>query len=348
MKPLPRSILYFGSHSTASTSRHRADALRRLGCQVLVVDPQSLIGKRNRWQAFLDYRTGYRYLQRRLLRQLKSRFSGLTPSPDLVWVNGGELLGPNVLRWLRVRLQCKIILYQNDDPTGFRDGNRFFSLRAALVFYDLCALVRPESAIEALAMGAPSALRVYMSYDEDLHSPPQLNSGYVKQPQPVVSFIGTLIAGEHRDRFLVNLVQAGLPLRLIGNRWQRSLLWSDLRSIYQGPGRSGKAYSQALGDAAVSLGFLSHQNRDLVTRRSFETPACGGLLCADRTSEHQLLYEDGLEAVFWDSEEECILQCNRLLDNPDLRHRICMNGVEHVRKFGVGNEDICRQILGAL
>jgi hypothetical protein len=99
---------------------------------------------------------------------------------------------------------------------------------------------------------------------------------------------------------------------------------------------------------AVTLGFLSHQNRDLVTTRSFETPACGGLFCAERTSEHQLLYEDGWEAVFWDSTEECILQCNKLLGDPELRQKICTTGAQHVREIGVGNEDICRQILASI
>ena len=43
--------------------------MRRLGCQVAVVDPQDLIGARRKWQTFFDYITGYRWLQRRLCVQ---------------------------------------------------------------------------------------------------------------------------------------------------------------------------------------------------------------------------------------------------------------------------------------
>lgn len=348
MKVLPLTILYLGSNSPASTSRHRADALRRLGCEVTVVDPEELVGLRRRWQSFIDYRTGYRFLQRRLLRDLKAKICSLNNSPDLIWVNGGELLGPGIAKWLRLSFHCKIILYQNDDPTGFRDGNRFLSLRTVLPFYDLCFFVRTETALEALAMGARRVLRVLMSYDEVLHVSRQLTSEPNDQLQPVVSFIGTLIPGEPRDRFLDALIHAGVPVRLIGNQWQRSSLWPVLQTIYQGPGRTGMAYSEALGNAAVSLGFLSHQNRDLVTRRSFETTACGGLLCAERTSEHQLLYEDGWEAVFWDSVEECIFQCQNLLGDLKFRHKTCINAAQHVRQIGVGNQDVCRQILASL
>jgi hypothetical protein len=346
MKALPRSILYFGSNSPTSTSRHRADALRRLGCEVTVVDPEELIGPRSRWQAFLDYRTGYCWLQKGLLLSLNATVEGVGNNPDLIWVNGGELLGPGVMRLLRQLFSCPMLLYQNDDPTGRRDGSRFDSLRRALPFYDLCVLVRPETALEALAMGASRVLTVFMSFDEIQHTPSETTSEH--PPEPVVSFVGTFIPGEARDVFLLNLIRAGLPLRLIGNRWQRSRHWTSLQRIYQGPSLSGASYGQALGSAAVSLGMLSHQNRDLITTRSLETPACGGLLCAERTSEHQLLYEQGQEAMFWSSILECIELCSRLLAEPQHSSAIRAAGLQAVRRLGVGNEDICRQILAAL
>jgi len=385
---IARSILYFGCDSLTSTSRHRADALRRLGCQVAVVDPQDLIGARRKWQTFFDYITGYRLLQRRLLMGLmgSSVLEGL--SPDLVWVNGGELIGPLALAWIRKVFQCPIVLYNNDDPTGFRDRCCFSSLNASMRFFDLCVLCRPETALEALAMGAGRVLRVLMSYDEIIHRPAYVatttpatapaTAGAVNGigagtgmgdgdgadtgtgiatgagidigagPEPVVSFIGTLIAGERRDDFLVELLQAGLPLRLIGNSWQRSRHWPLLRQIHQGPGISGTAYAQALGSAAVTIGLLSHGNRDLITTRSLEAPACGALFCAERTSEHQLLYEQGQEALFWSSTAECIELCQQLLDRPQCGSAIRQAGLQQVRRLGVGNEDICRQILAAI
>ena len=351
---IARSILYFGCDSLASTSRHRADALRRLGCQVAVVDPQDLIGARQKWQTFFDYITGYRLLQRRLLMGLigSSVLEGLRP--DLVWVNGGELMGPLALTWIRKVFQCPIVLYNNDDPTGFRDRGCFSSLTASLRFFDLCVFCRPETALEALAMGAGRVLRVLMSYDEIIHRPAYTASASASAsasgpgPEPVVSFIGTLIAGERRDDFLVELLQADLPLRLIGNSWQRSRHWPLLFQIHQGPGISGTAYAQALGSAAVTLGLLSHGNRDLITTRSLEAPACGALFCAERTSEHQLLYEQGQEALFWSSTTECIELCQQLLDHPQRGETIRRAGLQQVRRMGVGNEDICRQILAAI
>lgn len=339
------TVLYIGDHSPASTSRHRADALRRIGCKVTILDPAQVNGSITRLRAFLDYRTGYYFRQSSLLRQLQTRIAELSARPGLVWVNGGELLGPRIIRWLRSECGCPVILYQNDDPLGNRDGNRFLSLKSSLPYYDLCVFVRLETQLEALAIGAKRTLRVFMSYDEHIHASP---SGFSSVPKPIVSFIGARIPGENRDHFLLTLLNAGLPISLIGNRWNRSRYWPVLKNVYHGPARFGTPYSQALASAAVSLGFLSHQNRDLTTTRSFETPACGGLLCAERTSEHQLLYEQTQDAIFWSSSSECIQECRNLLRDPRRNQQIRVSGLNQVFRLGVGNEDICRQILASL
>jgi hypothetical protein len=341
---VPLSILYFGADSPSTTSKHRADALTRLGLHLTIVNPLCLISHRSRLHAFCDYRTGYIFLQRNLLKGLVHFFSTFKETPSLIWIDSGELFGPSSLKFLLDKFACPIVLYNIDDPTGSRDYLRFHLLRRSLRFYSICAFIRRETSIEALAYGARQVLTVHRSYDEVHHLQPDMTSMQCLYER-VVSFVGTMIPGERRDHFLLALKQAGLPLRLIGDRWNRSLFWLTLKPIYQGTALAGAAYSQVLARSALSLGLLSHHNRDLVTTRSYETPASGGVLCAERTSEHQLLYEDYLEAVFWDSTDQCVQRCQEFLDDPTLRNNICLNGHHHLLQLGVGNEDICRQIL---
>jgi len=320
--------------------------LSRLGYSVFLVNPSKLIHKRSRLLNFFDYRTGYSFLQRHLRRELKKVIVAKGHSFQVVWVNSGEMLGASLLKWLGFITRAKIILYQNDDPTGLRDSNKFIGLRAAIPFYDLFVSVRSETTTEALALGSQRVLRVFTSYDEILHTSDQIDRD--KSPKPVVSFVGTLIPGELRDHFMVALMQAGLPLRVSGNLWYRSRLWTVLQEICDGTPLLGPAYSKAIRNAAVSLGLLSHQNRDLITRRSFEIPAYGGLLCGERTSEHQLFFEDGHEAMFWVSTEECISQSKKLLNQTELSCEIRKNGSRLVHHLAVGNEDICRQVMASI
>lgn len=344
--PRQPSILYLGDCKSSSTSRHRAEALRRLGCSVSLIDPVSLIGPRPRWLAFVDYRTGFRLVQSQLLRALKTDASIATLTPDIIWINGGERIGALALRWLQERFRCPVVLYNNDDPTGWRDRACFATLRSALPLYSLAVFCRAETALEALALGACRVMRVWMAYDELQHRD-QIGDGDDCLTS-IVSFVGTHMPGEARDQFLVALAESGIPVSIAGGHWRKSRLYHRFKHYHVGWAITGQHYALALRQSAISLGLLSHLNRDLVTQRSFETASCLGLLCAEKTSEHQLLYEDGQEAVFWDSVAECIDKCNDLLADRHKNHAIRIAGFLQVLRAGCGNEDICHQILRSI
>ena len=54
---------------------------------------------------------------------------------------------------------------------------------------------------------------------------------------------------------------------------------------------------------------------------------------------------DIYDPKFWETAEECAEQCKALLADPELNLSIRSAGLRRVREMGVGNEDICRQIL---
>ena len=208
-------------------------------------------------------------------------------------------------------------------------------------------MVRSESALEALCLNARSVLRVHRSYDEVIHQYPFDNFNKKSFDDSIV-FAGTLIPGENRDDFINCLISAGLKLRIYGSKWGESRYWQSINSSYYGNDLVGRSYSNALSSSGVCLGLLSMQNRDLVTTRSFEAPASGARFCGERTSEHQLLFEDGVEAVFWSSIDECIQRCHLLNSDHDLNSLIRSNGYNRMLEMGVGSEDICRQVFTSL
>ncbi len=337
-------ILYFGSFSPGSTSAHRAAALERLGHQVVAIDPARLIPRRGRLRAWLDYRTGYRLWQKYLHSALRQKLVLLQPNPTVVWVTSGELLGSSILLWLRSLYACPFVLYCNDDPSGPRDWNRFASLRAAIPLYDLCVCFRDVNTPEWLSLGAQNVLRLWMSFDEKIH----LNDHPLAEVKAELSFIGTNIPAEHRDRFLLQLLEAEVPLSIHGARWQKSQYWSQLRAFCHQGFAVDAGYTALLSQAALCLGLLSHRNRDLHTQRSLEAPAASGVLLAERTSEHQLLYEEGVEALFWQTPQECVRIAKQLLGSKSELSSVRQAGHQRVAELGVGNEDTCRQVLAAL
>jgi spore maturation protein CgeB len=337
-------ILYLGSTAPGSTSGHRAAALRRLGHQVVALDPACHLPRRGKRREWFDFRTGFRFLQSHLRCALRRELAQLQPDPTVVWVDSGELVGPSILRMLKTLYVCPLVLYNVDDPCGPRDWSRFASLRAAVPLYDLCVCVRELNLLELSAFCARRALWVWRSFDELIH----YNRQAAHQLESKLSFVGTNIPGERRGRFLKQLFDEGVPLSIYGARWHRSRYWHCLRSACHQGFATDAGYTALLAQAALCLGLLSHRNRDLHTTRSLEAPAAASVLLAERTSEHQLLYEEGVEALFWQSPQECAHIAKQLLESKEQLASIRHAGHTRVAELGVGNEDICRQVLAAV
>ena len=160
-----------------------------------------------------------------------------------------------------------------------------------------------------------------------------------------VLFIGTWMP--ERGPFLQELLKAGVPLAIYGNDWQKAPEWPALQSAWRGPAIYGDDYLKAIQLAKVSLGLLSKGNRDLHTTRTFEIPYCGGLLCAERTSEHLQLYQEDVEAVYWSDVKECIDKCQKLLNDDKMRTEIAEKGRIRCLRNGIFNERNLDKILKA-
>lgn len=340
-------VLYLGAKGASSTSRHRADALRRLGCQVDHHDPHDAVAPHTHGLlGALHYRTGYAFTRQLVQRWLAEQL-GAAPVYDLCWVDNGEFLGQGSLALLAQRAR-HVVLFNHDDPTGSRDRLRFLTLRSAIAHYRLCVVVRPFNVDEFKALGARDVIRVWMSYDEVAHRPQDSAAPVADIYRNDVVFIGRCMKGEGRDLLMHTLVTHGIRPAIWGDNWQSSPLWPQLQPYWRGAAVSGQDYVDAMRGAQVCIGMLSKGNRDQHTTRSMEIPAAGGLLCAERTPEHLSLYEEGKEAVFWSSPQECAQRCKALLAQPDWAQGIRQAGMQRLLRNRVGNEDICRAVLARL
>ncbi len=332
----------------SSTSYQRYEALKRLGHDVELLDPYGILRKinENKFFSYFHYRTGYKFIQVIVNEWLIAELVRVVTS-DLVWVNSGELLGIEAIAKLK-SLDIPLILYNNDDPTGGRDKGRFTTLLKAVHLYDLCCVVRDVSKIELEKHGAKKVIRISMSYDDVAHQPFVNPNDIQLEFRSDVAFIGTWMRHEKRDEFLLKLIQQNIKVSIWGDRWAKSPYWNQLKPYFRGNSLSGREYVSAIQGAKVCLGLLSKGNRDLHTTRSLEIPYAGGLLCAERTTEHLAFYKEGKEAVFWADVDECARVCRELLTNDELRESIRKAGMRRVREMGAGNETICQRVLDAV
>jgi spore maturation protein CgeB len=204
-------------------------------------------------------------------------------------------------------------------------------------------VVREPNVEEAYDRGARDVLRVYRSADEVVHAPLNLNENERAEWTNDVVFVGNWFP--ERGPFMKKLVDKGIPLTIYGPRWKKANEWPVLKPYWAGPGVYGDDYTKILQCGKVCLGLLSHENRDLHTQRSLEIPYIGSLFCAERTTDHRDLYEEGEEAVFWDDADECAEVCFDMLNNDEKRRQIAKQGRKRCIENGYLNENVMREIV---
>lgn len=332
------NILYLGNNS--GTSQHRADALTRLGHGVRIIDPEPCVPT-GKWAAKIHFETGGLLCEKAVTAQILSQLGN--ERYQLVLVNGGRYVGPSLVKELQRRFG-PVINYNNDDPFGSRDRFSWSLYRRTVSSYDLIVVLRDENLREAAALGAKKTLRVFFSADEVAHAPRDLTREDHLQWDSEVVFVGTWMP--ERGPVIAELIQLGVPVSIYGGRWQHAPEWPILQPFWKGPPTaSDDQYAKAIQCSKIGLGLVSKGNRDLHTTRSLEIPALGTALCAVRTSEHQQLYCEGVEAVFWANAAECAEACFKLLGNDRLRREIARNGQMRTVQNGTMNEQIMARVL---
>lgn len=330
-------VLYLGSID--GTSRQRADALERLGHSVRRIDPREFVPG-GRIASKLHYETGGSLCSRHVARAILARI-GNDPF-DLTWVCGGRYIDRQLVQTLQ--RQGPVVNYNGDDPYGRRDRGSWRTFLHAIPAYDLVVVLRDPNVAEAAARGARRVVRVWFSADEVAHRPRALTPNDHVRYDSEVLFLGTALP--ERGPFLAELIRRGVPLTIRGNKYDRSSEWNLLRTAWKGPGlEDPDDYARAIQCAKVCLGLVSVGNRDLHTQRSLEIPSLGGLLCAKRTQEHEQMYRENVEAVFWSTPEECALQCRRLLADEAWREGIATEGQRRFEANGHTNERMLAGIL---
>ena len=271
-------ILYLGENSPESTSWHRSCALRRLGHEVSVWNPNDFIPGQERIPFFSSFnvRTGFRLVAGIVASRLRDRLEG--EEWDLVWVDCGPQISPSFYRWLRKRGR-PVINYMTDNPFQKRDYRKWDLYIRSLPLHDLTVLPRLENVAQAQAAGAQNVMRVFFSYDPVAHAP---SEGTASVKQNDVIFVGSWMP--ERGAFAVKLLNAGLALKIVGNAWPRSPEWKILKPHWLSGSVYGKSYVEAIESSRIAIGLLSKGNRDLHTQRSVEIPFIGcGVFCAERT-----------------------------------------------------------------
>jgi hypothetical protein len=333
-------ILFLGQVDPGQTSLMRLRALKRLGHEVQGV---------NTVEPWLRASWFRRHCQKRLacgsvVDEINARVVTAAREfrPDLVWAEKQEFLRGETLEALR-RTGARLAHF-TPDPYFSLTWKRTRLMDEAIRQFDVLVFCKSYERKEYAALGRPL---VYMplGYCDETHRPlPDADARWQCQ----VGFLGGW--EPRRQELLAAVAATGVKLKIWGGYWDfvRDGRWTlrrhlilrqlageervrlrrepDLARALQGGEVYGDDYARALTGAKMGVGFLRRVCPDQHTTRTFEIPAAGSLLLADRTDEHREFFEEGTEAEFFGTVEELVDKVRFYTANEPARAQLAAAG----------------------
>lgn len=240
--------------------------------------------------------------------------------PDIIMIIKGVFISAKTL--LRITEdKCSLLVnFATDDPKNTIISNT--DIIACIPYYDMYVCTKRAIMPDISRMGCPMVIFVPFGFDpiSHFHDPPQTNKEIMNYCCDVC-FIG----GADKDRIpIIDRISRieDVKLHLFGGYWKRN---NNLRKHYKGFA-TGRNYRLAIGGAKINIGLVRRANRDGHAMRSFEIPACGGFMLAERTAEHLEFFTEGKEAEFFGSDEEMLDKIRYYLKHENERERIAKAG----------------------
>ena len=336
------SIGTFTGQGISNTCLHRAWALEKLG----EVDRIDTTLKRNVLcyrivnRLFVRYHLPISFHDSKLNRAIRKQ---VQEKPyDVVWIDKGVFIEAKALRFIKqVQPSCRVVGYSPDNMAERHNQTQVFL--KSFPYYDYYITTKSYTVDTLRRMGCKNVLFVNNAYEASFHHPYQLTQEERERLGGKVGFIGAW--EEERCRSILYLAEHGIPVRVWGGG-----KWLEYKDRYanlkiEDKGLYSEDYNKALSAFDISLCFLRKMNYDLQTTRTMEIPACGSLLMAERTAEHEHLFKDKEEAVFFSSDKELVELCQYYLTHEEERKRIAEAGRKRCIASGYSNEETIKRVL---
>jgi len=338
---MPLRILYVAPLESGGTCLYRYHALERLGQSILPFDISRYTPSGRIVNALRE-----RFPVGPLISRINADLVATVRRelPEVVWLDKPTLLTPETIHSIR-QTGALTVCYLQDNPFGPRNDGCWLQFYRIFKLLDLHCLLRTAD-IPRYQQWGLNFIKVQLSYDPAQHFPPP--EGWTdKDRDREVSYIGSPY--EDRPQFLRQLIEVHkLPVTISGPRWEKFLRADEYQRYLRGGMLKDAAYREGIWKSRINLAFLTHLNQEDVAHKAFEIAACQGFLLALRTAGHRLCFEEGKEAEFFSSVEECAAKIRYYLGHPTEREAIARRGCERARLCGHDNDSQLAQVMQRL
>jgi spore maturation protein CgeB len=315
-------VLLVGAGGSYHLGAFFQNALQALGHRCAFVDEETYLTNDLRdklaYHLFDKKLAKFRAFNRDLI-DLAVRFQ-----PEVVLITKGSFIRPDTLKKIKQRTAAILVNYATDDPFNRKTSGR--DIVDGIPFYDFYICSKRAIMDDVRRAGCPNVSFLPFGYEPTIHFPeaaatPEEAERYSSD----VAFIGGADADRHP--FFEALVDAipSLKLHLYGGYWDRH---PRLRKYHRGFAL-GREYRLVMGGAKIAPCLVRRANRDGHVMRTFEVPACGAFLLAERTDEHLEFFSESREMACFSTPDELVEKVRYYLSHEEERADIARAG--HVR-----------------
>src|SRR5687767_6166262 len=335
-------ILCIGDLWYGSTALQRINTIEELfGCDTI----DSTVRLKNKPLKFADWvlvklglHPDFNDLNKNILSKVRNK------SYDVIWIEIGLRVYPNTLKKIKKILpECKIISSSPDDMFNPMNQSRWYV--SAIPVYDLHITTKSYNVNELKMLGARDVFFVDKAFDPMIHRKMKLTEDEYQRYSCDVGFIGSW--EQDRFNYILFLASKGIKVVVRGNTWKK-FINTHPNLIIVPKNEWGDNYVRVINATKINLCFLKKLNRDQQTARSVEIPASGGFMLAERTAEHQRLFAEDKEAVFFSSREELLDKVEYYLNHEVERSEIAKNGYLKCIQADYSNASMLKKVFGYL
>lgn len=337
------SVGGFDAYGISNTCLHRHWALEK--CSNYIEKINTISSKPNLW-----YRIAYHLFlyhvpiflpdstdaNQKIITILKNK------SFDVLWIDKGITIYSKTLK-LAKKLQpaIKIISYSPDNMALRHNQSRQYL--ESLSYYDYIITNKSYIIEDMKRLGAKEIIFVNNTFEPTFHYPHNISNQDIERLGGDVGFIGAW--EQERCESILYLANHGIKVRVWGGgKWLEYKNYSPNLKIER-KGLYSDDYCKALRTFKINLCFLRKMNFDQQTTRSVEIPACGGFMLAERTQEHQSMFQENVEAVFFSSNEELLEKCQYYLTHEEEREKKAQTGRLRCLKSDYSNEGMIKKVF---
>jgi spore maturation protein CgeB len=250
-------------------------------------------------------------------------------NPDIIIIFKGIYINEKILRSFKMNTKAKIWNIYTDNPLANPGQKLLYNFSKKIELYDTIFTFSNSLKSVFYQFGAKDVQYLPFGYCKKTHLIKYSKNDVIFD----VAYFGTW--GLFQENWLTLLLN--YKLGIFGTSWNRLLKKSPLTPFYIKGQGLGVEMNECIYRSKIIFNMVRAEHGALQTMKTFEIPACGGMMLTNRTCDQELFFKDGHDVVFYDSKQDMLKKIKYYLNNEDERDRIASNGYRTVQKHSYTN-----------